>query len=210
MSTIAPKLITGEVWDREYQRGDWDMLFSEDQLAHYMMVLGYLMKTKHPAHILDIGCGAGRLFELIKRVGFASYLGIDLSPEAIKRAQAHVVEGSRFEVADAYTFSTDAQFDVVIFNEVAYYFKKPAEVLLRYSRFLRENGFMIISMYQFLPASWVWYRIGRGFRTLDSSRVQNRKGQKWQVRMVAAPPQLGGEVAAKPVLDQRTDERKLA
>ena len=190
LSTIAPKLVTGEVWDREYRRGDWDRLFSDDQLAHYMMVLGYLMKIPSPAHILEVGCGAGRLFELIKRVGFASYLGIDISAEAINRATVHAVETSRFEVADAYTFCPDRQFDVVIFNEVAYYFKNPADVLQRYAGFLRENGFMIVSMYEFFPARLVWRRVGRVFRTVDTARVQNSKGHKWQIRLLSAPSRI--------------------
>jgi SAM-dependent methyltransferase len=185
MSTLFPKLVTGEIWDREYSRGDWDSLFSDDQLAHYLIILGYLLKADASAHLLEVGCGAGRLFELIKRVGFGSYLGLDISQEAIARARALAVGQSSFEVADAYSFSTDQRFDVIIFNEVAYYFKKPAEVLLRYAGFLRNNGLMIVSMYEFFPAWFVWRRLDRVFNTLDTTRVQNRKGQKWQIRLLS-------------------------
>ena len=186
ISALFPRLVTGQVWDREYARGDWDMLFGDDQLAHYMTVLGYLMKCSASPQILEVGCGAGRLFELIKnRVGFEGYLGLDISQEAINRAKTLAVEHSAFEVADAYTFSTDKRFDVIIFNEVAYYFKKPADVLLRYTNFLRENGFIIVSMFEFLPTWFVWRRLDRVFKTVDKSRVSNHKGLKWEIRMLS-------------------------
>lgn len=49
--------------------------------------------------ILDIGCGLGRLFPGFSALGFGEILGIDVSPEMIKRGQRSCpVPGARFIV----------------------------------------------------------------------------------------------------------------
>lgn len=181
LSAFFPHLVTGKVWDREYARGAWDVLLDDDQLGHNMIVLGYVMKAPRNADILEVGCGAGRLLDLIKRIEFGSYLGVDISAEAIDRAKALCVERAAFEVADATLFGTDRKFDVVVFNEIAYYFQKPEEVISRYVGQLKEDGFMVVSMVEFPPSRWIWRRLDEIFETVNMARVQQKR-LKWQTR----------------------------
>lgn len=185
LAVFFPSIVTEETWNREYRRGDWDLLDSDEQMAHNVIVLGHVLNAPKRSRILEIGCGSGRLLQLLQRIGFESYLGIDISSEAVSRAVALNVPNSAFQVADARTFHTDERFDFIIFNEVAYYFERPLDVLLRYSEFLREEGAIIISMYDFLLSRMIWRKLDRVFNTLDLNTVHNRQGHKWQIRIIA-------------------------
>ncbi len=188
LSALFPSLVTAKTWDREYAQGDWDCLYSDEQLGHYMIIVGYVLRVRKTARILEVGCGSGRLLELLGRVGFEHYLGVDLSEEAIAQARALEVPHSAFQVADACSFSTQERFDVIIFNEVVYYLKNPAEVLLHYAGLLREDGAIVVSMFDFVPSRRIWPQIDQTFETLDTNRVENRKGQKWEIRLISKRP----------------------
>ncbi|MBN1655353.1 MAG: class I SAM-dependent methyltransferase [Deltaproteobacteria bacterium] len=188
LALFFPGLVTEQTWNREYRRGQWDLLDSQEQLGHTLIVLGHVINARERSRILEIGCGPGRLQQLLQRVGFESYLGIDISSEAISRARELNALNSAFQVTDARTFCTDERFDVIIFNEVAYYFERPVEVLLRYAEFLREDGAIVISMFDFVLSRIIWRKIDRVFTTLDLNTVKNRKGQKWQIRLLSKKP----------------------
>jgi SAM-dependent methyltransferase len=185
LAVFFPSIVTEETWNREYKRGDWDLLDSDEQLVHTVIILGHVLNASKRLRILEVGCGSGRLLQLLQRIGFERYFGIDISSEAISRAAALNVPNSSFQVADARTFSTDERFDFIVFNEVAYYFERPLEVLLRCSEFLHEDGAIIISMYDFILSRIIWRQLDRVFTTLDRNTVQNRKGHKWQIRMIS-------------------------
>jgi SAM-dependent methyltransferase len=187
LASLFPKLVTGKTWDREYARGDWDLLETDqEQLAHYLIVLGYLLRTRTNPRILDVGCGTGRLLELIERIGmpFERYLGVDLSNEAVKRARARAIVNSDFVTANASDFSTTERFDAVVFNEVIYYFSKPAELVSRYAEFLREGGVLIASMYKLPPIRFFWKEIDGIFQTVDVTWVRSRNNHEWQIRLL--------------------------
>src|SRR5581483_3607115 len=59
--------------------------FSED--AHHQVVAGYAHALKPNARLLDVGCGEGTLNAALRRFGYRRYLGIDISPVAIAKAQ---------------------------------------------------------------------------------------------------------------------------
>jgi 2-polyprenyl-3-methyl-5-hydroxy-6-metoxy-1,4-benzoquinol methylase len=183
-----PSLVKAKDWDEQYARGDWDVLSTDTvQMGHHMVVLGFLQRTRRNPRILDVGCGAGPLFEFVTRLGlpFERYLGIDISSEATKRAsQLPTPGGSEFQAADAQEFTTDEKFDAIIFNEVAWYFKDAGAVLARYAGFLREGGVMILSMYDILPARSMWRSVDRHFDTVDAIQVKN-KFHTWNVRLLA-------------------------
>ena len=185
LAVFFPSIVTEETWNREYRRGDWDLLDSDEQLAHNAIVVGHLMNASERSRILEVGCGSGSLLQLLQRVGFESYLGIDISSEAVSRAAALNVPNSFFQVADARRFVADERFDFIVFNEVAYYFERPVDVLQRYSEFLKDEGVIIISMFDFMLSRIIWKKLDRVFITLDLNTVHNRKGHKWQIRVIA-------------------------
>jgi SAM-dependent methyltransferase len=170
----------------QYKRGDWDHLRSIDELARYMVIVGYIhsmYKRKSPI-VLDVGCGYGLLLELLTPFGFESYLGIDLSSEAIKRAESLVAGNAKFEVADFEKWEAPRSFDIIVFNESLMYAKRPVDVLLRYSRSLNENGLMIVSIFRTGLRRAIWRSLNKYFAVTNSTTVKNQQGQVWDIKVL--------------------------
>jgi 2-polyprenyl-3-methyl-5-hydroxy-6-metoxy-1,4-benzoquinol methylase len=178
--------VPASTWDKQYQQGDWNYLYSVDELSHYMVTVGYVYAIQKAIDrlptILDVGCGQGRLLELLAAFGFQHYHGIDLSAEAIKKAELLAIKNATFEVADFETWQSKTRFDIIVFNESLYYALRPVDVLLHYGRWLEENGSMIVSMYQYANHEIIWSKLEEHFDTVHSSRVDNNQGQTWEVR----------------------------
>src|SRR5256885_1209701 len=88
------------LWDEQYRSGFWNYLNDASELAHYMVIVGYVQHFSASPAILDVGCGHGRLLQLLRPYRFKSYLGVDFSAEAIQRAQSLTSPGARFEHVD--------------------------------------------------------------------------------------------------------------
>ena len=88
--------------------------------AHY---LKFLPKNKD-SKILEIGCGYGRLLYYLKKQGYTSTYGIDISPEQIEKAKEHKFE--KTEVISAFDFlkSKEDKFDTIIMLDVLEHFEK--------------------------------------------------------------------------------------
>jgi 2-polyprenyl-3-methyl-5-hydroxy-6-metoxy-1,4-benzoquinol methylase len=185
LGILFPGWVGAKTWNREYARGAWDWASSVHESAHHWVVLGHVLRRAEPLRILDVGCGAGTLLPLLERIGFLSYHGIDLSNEALKRMRSKPGDDSRVEQADARTFSTDARYDMIVFDESLYYLQQPVRQLVRYWQFLRHDGELIVSMFDSVPTRLLWWRIGRVFVTQEGTVVSNREGQRWQIRRLA-------------------------
>lgn len=82
--------------------------FSQDgfsDIEQINMILKYVPK-KDNLHILDIGCGNGKMLSYIQKHTNAHIYGFDYSEQAIEHAKK--------------TFTTNAQFDVGIIGEIEY------------------------------------------------------------------------------------------
>ena len=119
--------VSAATWDREYREGDWKFLGQISSLAGQLSVFGYLQYLA-PATILDVGCGAGLLAAKLKSLPYTSFLGLDISAEAIAQAASVADERTSFAVADANAFHTDRTFDTIVFNQCLNYFPDPAAV----------------------------------------------------------------------------------
>lgn len=180
------KPVPKDIWLSQYKRGDWDYCRSIDELARYMVIVGYMhsmYKHKSPT-VLDVGCGYGLLLELLSPFGFESYLGVDLSSEAIKRAEPLVTGNAKFEVADFEKWEAPRSFDIIVFNESLMYAKRPVDVLLRYSRSLNENGLMIVSIFRTGLRRAIWRSLDKYFAVIHSTMVKNPKGQVSDIRIL--------------------------
>ena len=179
-----------EVWERQYKDGVWDHLNSTEELAHYMIIVGYmhqLSKTMgHPPSVLDLGCGHGRLLELLAHLDFKSYLGIDLSEAAIRQAESLGVKHATFEAADfeQWQFAAEA-YDIVIINEALYYAKDPAAMMSRYRHALSEGGVFIVSLNRYGNYEIIWKNVSQFLGVMASTAVKNGKGQVWDVKLLA-------------------------
>ena len=165
-----------------------ERLDSIDEFAHYMVIAGYVHYLFESPTILDVGCGPGRLAELLAPFSFTSYLGIDLSTEAIKRARLREQTRARFRVVDLNEWNPRGRFSVIIFCESLNYAIHPVTTLLRYGRALERNGAIIVSLYRHRNHGRIWRNADRYFRTADSTTVVNRQGEAWDSRVLRRMP----------------------
>jgi 2-polyprenyl-6-hydroxyphenyl methylase/3-demethylubiquinone-9 3-methyltransferase len=164
----APK----RVWDEQYLRGQWDYVMSElDELARYMVVAGYIAHVSSSPDVLELGCGQGPLARLLARLGVASYVGVDLSDEAVKQAAALRIPNAEFHSADFELWETDRTFDVVVFSESLYYARTPLETFCSYVRLLRPGGAFVVSMNNYPHARSIWRGLAETFEIVDSTRI---------------------------------------
>jgi 2-polyprenyl-3-methyl-5-hydroxy-6-metoxy-1,4-benzoquinol methylase len=177
-----------EAWDRQYREGAWESLNSIDEFAHYMVIAGYVYYFFESPTILDVGCGQGRLAELLAPSSFKSYLGIDLSTEALKRARSLEQPHATFRLADLNVWKPPRQYSVIVFCESLNYAVHPVTTLLRYARRLKRNGAVIVSLYRHRNHGRIWKNAERHFETAHSTTVINPKGETWDVRLLRPLP----------------------
>lgn len=175
MIGFRPTPVSAQVWDREYKSGRWDYLGALDNLGGLASVLGYCQFLE-PAAILDVGCGAGLLAKKLKVLPYKSYLGVDLSAEAIAQAAPVADARTAFAVAEAGDFHSDRQFDVVIFCQILNYIPDPDAVLARYARYLTPNGRIIVSMYNTGRTRAAWNPIEKAMVVEDAMSVTQGTG----------------------------------
>ncbi len=171
-------------WEEQYRSGHWSYLDSASEIARYMVIVGYVQQFCPNPTVLDVGCGHGRLFQLLHPYPYRSYLGIDHSVECIQQAQSLVQRDSRFERADFEEFVPADRYDVIVFNESIYYAPHPAELLRRYAKALTSDGVMIVSMCQNRWQGSIWTGLQSAAEIVHSTAVTSEKNLTWQVRVL--------------------------
>jgi 2-polyprenyl-3-methyl-5-hydroxy-6-metoxy-1,4-benzoquinol methylase len=176
------------VWEKEYSGTDWDFLFSEDEKGHYLAIINQLKSSNATPKVLDIGSGHGALYHYFKTslTGNFKYSGVDISENAIKKANEQFAEAD-FKVVNYDFESVNDKFDIVIFNEVLYYFVKPMKMLEKaFTENLLPGGVIIISMYKDSPGKnqLIWNSIAEKYKTLAEETVSSNKGATWTVKTV--------------------------
>src|SRR5207249_1056043 len=101
-----------------------------------------------------------------------TYLGIDLSSEAVEKAKSRGIKNARFKVADFEQWTPEENFDVVIFNESLSYARRPVDVLVRYAGLLDEDGFLIVSLCRYGNHGIIWPLASFWRETKDPEGVQ--------------------------------------
>lgn len=176
--------LSKEVWDEKYANGEWDYLHSMDELGHYSLIVGYCQYLKPTGSLLDVGCGAGVLQQRLTYLPYKQYIGIDISDVAIKKACSHLDDRTRFEVADASDYHTAYKPDIIIFNEILYYFDDVKKVLERYANLMNDSGYFVISMFEQEESTRVWEIIDNDYDVLDAVRVTNKLSLAWNCKVV--------------------------
>src|SRR5260370_5405430 len=128
------------VVDDEYACGRWDYLKNLEEMARYAVISGYCEYGGDVSSVLDLGCGSGVLRHWLRRLGKIEYVGGDLSKVAIETAKQEWTDGlTDFIAMDIPTYVPDRKVDIILFNEVLYYFDQPADILRRVEGFLEQN-----------------------------------------------------------------------
>jgi trans-aconitate methyltransferase len=95
-----------------------------------------LLNPQKGEHILDLGCGDGRLTKVLQDLG-CSVKGIDYSENFIKTAK---VNGLDAEVMDAHGLTFTNEFDAVFSNAALHWMKQPEKVIDGVKRALKPQG----------------------------------------------------------------------
>ena len=172
---FRPAPVSAQAWDREYQSGHWDFLGRLDSLGGLASVLGYCQFLE-PASILDVGCGAGLLAKKLKVLPYKSYLGVDLSAEAIAQAAPVADARTAFAVAEAGDFHSDRRFDLIIFSQIMNYIPDPDAMLARYARYLTPQGRIIVSLYNTGRTRAAWSLMEKTMTVEDTMTVTQATG----------------------------------
>lgn len=123
---------------------------SDDELQPYWdwcdrRFLPLLVQLDHTAAVLELGCGAGNMLVYLKRRGFLSVYGIDISAEQVRLAGKR---GLQVEVAGAveYLDTRYNQYDLIIALDFIEHFSKDELIPLFQSinRALKNEGRLIL------------------------------------------------------------------
>jgi len=179
-------------WDDEYRSGKWAYLAAISEDAHHQVVAGYAHALKPNARLLDVGCGEGTLNAALRRFGYRRYLGIDISPVAIAKAQRLADADTAFMASPGDAFATDERFDVIVFNETLNYFADPAATVAKYGRFLAEDGIFVVSMAMVgirdgLLKLDIWRAVEQSLHVIDEMAIYRPAGATWIVKALAEP-----------------------
>lgn len=122
--------------------------------ARRQMILNLAKDLDRGKKILEIGCSGGILIESLKKMGFKSVYGIDVSKNAVELCKRKGIKN--VEVMDgAKTRFKDGSFDLVIASDVLEHIKDDSRALSDWHRILKNDGKLIL----FVPAfSSLWSR----------------------------------------------------
>lgn len=182
--------------DREYTSGAWDHFHGADEAPRYAMLRAFLAEGRNRPRVLDLGCGSGRLAAVLTPDDVADYLGVDLSPEALRRARrlGRPAPLDRFAIGDMETWRpAPGQFDVIVCTESLDYTSDPLATAREVAGRLAPGGVLVVSRHCSGNHDAFWRRLDRGFATDRRERVTGPSGQQWEVRRLrprAASPAL--------------------
>lgn len=175
------KPVSRQTWEHEYRNGAWDRLHERRELPRYMVIAGYVADAGCEARILDVGCGDGRLFQVLPESACRRYIGIDFSTEALSRARLSAPSHAKLVLADFEAWSPPESMDVIVFNESLYYSRRPVDLVDRYSKFLGSQGRIIISMFKPSGSRRMWRRLDSLLQRIDGATVSHDVGMSWTI-----------------------------
>lgn len=176
-----------DYWEDNYAAGNWRFLESANEKPRHYAIAGIVHdRFREGADILDIGCGYGTLYPLLSPRA-ASYMGVDLAQVPIEECRTVFKDDPRcrFEACSFEDFHPKRKFDVVILNEVLYYFPigETEAVFRRAMRLLKgPGGVLIISTGLNPKAAWTRHRLSRLAVPAYSQIATNAaSGSSWTV-----------------------------
>ena len=182
-----------EEWNRQYASSSWKYLANLEQVPRYAIIEGWRHRLKPAGSVLDLGCGEGTLLEHLPLAGGVTYTGVDLAQVAIDVAVTKIRDESRerFVCADLRTFEMPAgsAFDVIVFNEVLYYFADPVSLVQRYRASLATGGLVIVSIFHENERFWKAINQSLASECLQTTVVNElSSGKSWYLGVYQARP----------------------
>lgn len=112
--------------------------FKEQRSAPFDDLLK-LVAVRPDLKVVDLGCGTGELTrKLADALPGSDVLGIDTSPEMLKKAQAHARSGLRFELGDQASLS--GSYDLIFSNAALHWTENHKELIPKLFGHLNPGG----------------------------------------------------------------------
>lgn len=182
----SPQLkVSKSKWEKEFSSGRWDILDTEPAERARSAVIAMYCKCFSPkGRILDVGCGLGTVVDFLTVAQKRRYLGIDISTEAIERAN---YKKANFIAADFSKYKVESKFDIIIFNEVLYYMDHE-KALKRASRMLVDGGRLIVSIYRTKQRHdrEIWNITRNFFNPIEAVQISRMIGRRstWRIEVL--------------------------
>jgi SAM-dependent methyltransferase len=148
--SYGPQVIKRRVWDKRFSTGQWN--FIDHTVGD--CVYPVLERYARSGSILDLGCGPGNTANELAADVYHSYVGVDISEEALAKAAARTEasarkEKNRFVCGDFLAYVPTEQFDIILFRESMYHVPlgRVKTTLDRYSPCLKEGGVFIVRLF---------------------------------------------------------------
>ncbi len=192
LATFIAALASGkqqcrDYWEDNYAAGNWRFLESDNEKPRHYTIAGIVHdRFREGADVLDVGCGYGTLYPLLGTRA-SSYVGVDLAQVPIEECRAVFKDDPRcrFEACAFEDYRPKRKFDVVILNEVLYYFPigETEGVFRRAMSLLKgPESVLIISTGLNPKAAWTRHRLSRLAVPAYSQIATNAaSGSSWTV-----------------------------
>jgi SAM-dependent methyltransferase len=189
--TYRPIAAVDTDWDTAYRDGTWDRLWDLDESFHHAVTASLIDRLTPEGRILDVGAGEGVLLHHLRHLPYRSYLGIDLSAEALARCRARRDDPrDQYVVADAtrLPIATHGAFDVAVAAETLYYVPDPVAVFRQLRALVGPSGAVIVSMYDSGASHRIWELLEPEAAQTTGVDLRNTRGVGWRVRCYRFEP----------------------
>ena len=175
-----------ETWDGAYRDGRYDRLLDSDRRHHHRLLAALVGEVAPHPRILDIGCGDGAFYRSARALTPRRYLGVDLSPEGVARAQARFADDVspgkvEFVTGDGAALATDETFDAIVFPDCLEYLGPPEALLAHYAPRLAPGGVFGFTQWLGVKPLRLWRRVRGATEVVDEVVVHAPWGGAWQV-----------------------------
>ncbi|WP_316832700.1 class I SAM-dependent methyltransferase [Pedobacter aquatilis] len=179
--------VAKSTWETQFEDGFWNYLYSKEEMAHYLKIVENYHHLSPGGRILDIGSGNGALYAYLVQSGMNTqlYLGIDIAEAAVRDATLRFPKAD-FKQLDFEKSSLKDRFNVIVFNESLYYFKRPLKKVAECIKHnLKPGGYLIISIVDYGKNNFLWTLLKKKYEFIRFEDVENEQGQRWKIGVIS-------------------------
>jgi SAM-dependent methyltransferase len=112
----------------------------------FLLMKRYLPKSpSHTIYFLDLGCGEGHLYSLLKQQCYDyKYLGLEFSQEQVKKARRDGIPVRRANLNEKFPLP-NSSFDIILASEILEHIYDPEFFLEEIHRVLKPDGILFLT-----------------------------------------------------------------